>query len=300
MANQSKLRITPSKLIVAAVVILAAAGIYAWWQNSFTNSSQVFNRMLANNLATPSITKKTNEVADGQSLDQTTILVTSPKQYVASQTILSQGTGDQKSVVTTETLAYPTEEFTRYLSIKTTQKSSSGQPFDFSKVLGVWGKTTQQDAQSGGPQTFSQSLLGIVPIGSLTVSQRSQLVSYIKSNNVFGINYNNVKKVWHGNRLVYTYTGSVKPVPYVTMLKVFAHNMGLRQFDSIDPQQYKDSPPIAFTLDVDVISGQMTTLKYTDSNRTDSFSAYGYRPVINSPTNVVPISELQSRLQQIQ
>lgn len=302
MAKLSKSRTTSTKLIVAAVVIFTATSIYAWWQYSYTNPTKVFNRMVANNLATPSVTKSSVEVAGDQSLTQKAIIVTTPKQYVASQSTLIQGEGEQKTEVVTETLAYTNEEFTRYLSITTSQKSISGKPFDFSGVLGLWGVTTQEDADDGGnsPQTFSQAVLGIVPVGGLNAANRKELASYIKSNDVFGIDYSSVKKEWKNNRLVYTYQGSVKPVPYVTMLKTFSHSIGLTQLDSIDPQQYKNSASINFSLDVDVISGQMTNINYSDSERTDEFSAYGYRPVIKTPTNVVPIYELQSRLQQIQ
>lgn len=299
MAKQSKSRITPTNLIVAALVILAGAGVYAWWQFSYTNPTKVFNRMVANNLATPSVTKSSTQATNGQSLEQTAILVTSPKQYVASQSTLTQGEGDQASKIVTETLAFPTEEYTRYLSITTAQKSASGKPYNFDKILNLWGKTTTADAESGGPQTFNQTVLGIVPVGTLSASQRKQLMSYIKKNDVFGIDNGKVTKTWKNNRLVYTYEGSVKPIPYVTMLKGFAHSVGLRQLDGVDPQQYKDSAPIAFTLDVDVISGQMTSVKYTDSERTETYSAYGYRPVVKIPDNSVPITELQNRLQQI-
>lgn len=299
MAKQSKPRITPTNLIVAALVILAGAGMYAWWQFSYTNPEKVFNRMVANNLSTPSVTKSSTQAADGQSLEQTSILVTTPKQYVASQSTLKQGEGDQASEVVTETLAFPSEEFTRYISITTAQKSSSGKPFNFDKVLGTWGRTTPEDVESGGPQTYSQTILGIVPMGTMNAAQRKELVSYIQKNNVFGVDANKATKTWKNNRLVYTYEGSVKPIPYVTMLKVFARNMGMRQLEGINPEQYKNSAPIAFTVDVDVISGQMTAVKYTDSERTEVYSAYGYRPVVNTPKDAIPIGELQDRLQQI-
>ncbi len=299
MAKQSTPRSTTNKLIVAALVILVGTGVYAWWQFSYTNPSKVFNRMVANNLSTPSVTKTSTQTADGQSLEQTSILVTSPKQYVASQSTLTQGEGEQASKVVTETLAFPTEEYTRYLSITTAQKNSSGKPYNFDKILNVWGKTTSADAESGGPQTFNQAVLGIVPVGTMNASQRNELLSYIQKNNVFGVDASKVTKEWKNNRLVYSYAGSVKPIPYVTMLKVFAKSMGLRQLDSVDPQQYKDSAPINFTVNVDVISGQMTSVKYTDSERTENYSAYGYRPVIKTPNNAIPISELQTRLQQI-
>lgn len=300
MAKQSKSRITPINLIVVACIIFAGAGLYAWWQYSYTNPTKVFNRMLANNLATPSVTKTSSQAAQGQSLEQTSILVTTPKQYVASQSTITQGEGSNATKIVTETLAFPTEEYTRYLTINTAQKSSSGKPFNFDKVLNIWGKTTQADAASGNePQTFSQVILGVVPVGHLNPKQRQQLVSYIQKNNVFGIDANKVTKSWQNNRLIYTYQGSVKPVPYVTMLKLFARSMGLVQLDSVNPEQYKDSAPIAFSVTVDVISGQMTSVQYTEAERQDVFSAYGYRPVVNVPKNTVPISELQDRLRQV-
>lgn len=300
MAKLSNSRPTTYKLLVAAFIIFAGAGIFAWWQYSYTNPDKVFNRMIANNLTTPSVTKKTSEKVGDQSLDQTAIIVTSPKQYVASQSTLTQGEGKQKTEVVTETLAFPTEEFTRYLSISTAQKNSAGKPFDFSSVLGVWGATTQDDVQSGGPQTFSQAILGIVPVGGISPASRKALAAYIKNNDVFGIDYSSVKKEWKNNRLVYTYQGDVKPVPYVTMLKQYARGVGLTQLSSIDPQQYKDSDSIRFSVNVDVISGQMTSITYAGDERSNDFTAYGFRPVVKTPTNTVPISELQSRLQQVQ
>lgn len=299
MAKAKKSRISPTKLIVAALVIFAGAGAYAWWQYSYTNPTKVFNRMIANNLATPSVTKKSSQTAGDQSLDQTSIIVTQPKAYVASQSTLSQGSGSDKSEVVTETLAFPTEEYTRWLSITTAQKGSNGKPLDFSKILGVWGYTGPEDAQSGSQaQTFSQSILGVIPIGSMNASQRKALVTYINGNNVFGVNTANVKKEWKDNRLVYTYVGSVKPVPYVTMLKKFSGSLGLHDLDGVEPEQYKDSAPIPFTVTVDVISGQMTKVAYGANEQVDNYSAYGYRPVIKTPTDAVPISQLQMMLQQ--
>jgi hypothetical protein len=299
MATTSKLRITPVKLIVLGGIILILAAIYGWWTMVLTNPDHVFKRMLATNLSTPSVTKVSTQNDGSQTLAEVTQLTTTPVQQTQGSSTLGQ-VNDPSTVVKTESIGSPTEEYVRYTDIKTGQKNSAGKNFDFSSVLGIWGKTTRADVSTGGPQQYTQALLSVVPSANLPAAQRKTLVNQIIDSGVYDYTSSKVKKRYSGGRLVYTYDISVRPVPYVTMLKIFARDMGLRQLEAIDPAQYANSEPLTFSVDVDVWSGELTKVAYGDSNRVDAYAGYGLTSTADVPTNAISIDELQNRLQQLQ
>lgn len=288
----------PKFIFVLGIIILVGA-FGAWWRLVYSNPTRVFDRMLSAHLSTPSITKTISESDDTQKLSQQTQLTISPTARVHSTNVLRQ-VADASTVVTTESIAAPTVDYVRYVDIKTGQKNSAGKPFDFSSVLGKWGKAEQSDAQSGGAQLFNQTALGVVPAADLPQAQREDLMKLIKDTKVYQTDMKKVKRTIQNGRPVYSYDVTVKPVAYVTVLKAFARDIGLKQLESIDASQYAASSDLAFTFDIDVWSGQLNKISYSDSQRSESYSSYGARLQIQLPSTSLTISGLQSRLQQVQ
>lgn len=291
-------KFTPTKILIAAGVIALAISGVSWWKLVYSNPSNVFDRMLANSLATPSVTKVVAQSDDSQKLQQTSQLVTEPSQIVHAKSVLGQTTDADTSIIT-ESIGTPETDFVRYTNIKTSQKSSSGKDFDFSSVIGVWGKSGQ-DSLGNGAQLFNQTVLGVVPVANLPQPQRSALLKQIKNDNVYKQDAKSVKRQLVNGRPMYIYNVSVAPVAYVTMLKNFARDLGLKQLEQVDPAQYKDSQPLQFSFEVDVWSSQLLKVSYSTSDRTESYSAYGARTQISVPTSSIGVDELQSRLQQVQ
>jgi hypothetical protein len=292
-------KITPAKLFAISAIILVFAAAWGWYGLVYSSPSAVFERMLFNNLATTSAYKVIAQKDTDQQLDQKTQLLLTPSQRVYSTVALRQG-ADAGTLVSTESVGTTSADYVRYADIKTTQKTADGKAFDFSSVLGIWGKSDADDTGNGGAQLYNQSVLGVVPIGNLSANQRQKLLNQIKDNKVYSIDYSKVNKSFSAGRLVYSYDITVKPEAYVLMLKAFARDIGLKQLESVDPSQYADAPPLQFSFDVDVLSGQLTKITYKDSERTELFSSYGAIVKIDIPDKTVPVQDLQSRLQQIQ
>jgi hypothetical protein len=210
--------------------------------------------------------------------------------------VLDQG----QAVITTESIGTLQNDFVRYLDIKTDQKNSSGSSFDFSNVLSVWGKSGDNKEAGEEAQLFSQTVLGVVPIANLPLSARQELLRQIQNDKVYTVDYGTVKRAKSNGRPVYTYDVTVEPVAYINMLKTFAHSLGLTQLDQVDSSQYANTPALKFSFEVDVWSAQLTKVTYIESNRTETYSAYGARALVNQPKDTITLEELQTRLQSIQ
>lgn len=284
--------------VLAGVIVFAGAG-YGWWHMVYSSPQNVFNRMLATSLASNSVTKTINQNDGQQILEQTTQFSVAPKQRVHAKNVLKQVV-DRGTVISTESIATSKADYVRYTDIKATQKRDDGKDYDFSSVVGQWGKADDRDPTSGGAQLFVQNLFGVVPLANLPADQRKELVQLIKKENVFGTDFSKTKRNLVNGRPVYSYDISVKPKAYVTMLKLFARDLGMRQLEQVDPDQYEDSEPLNFTFDVDAWSGQLRAIEYKDSVRTERMSAYGAKLQIEPPTSVIPLSELQKKLQRTQ
>ncbi len=285
-------------IVMVGVVVLVASAI-GWWRLVYSSPSNVFDRMLANSLSSPSVTKVVTQADESQNLNQTSALVTEPQQIVLARSVLGQ-TLDPDTTVTTESIGTPTTDFVRYTDIKTSQKNASGKAFDFSSVIGLWGKSDQNDPNGSDAQLFNQTVLGVVPVANVRQPLRAALLEEIKTNSVYKIDTGSVKRQLVNGRPVYTYDVTIVPVAYVTMLKNFARALGITQLEQVDPSQYENSAPLKFILDVDVWSGQLKKVAYGGSERTELYSAYGARSQIDLPATSIGVDELQTRLQQIQ
>src|SRR5690606_1204249 len=134
-----------------------------------------------------------------------------------------------------------------YQEISTEQKNSSGSSFDFSNVLGVWGRTGEGSGTGEQAQLFNQTVLGVVPTANLPLNERQKLIEQIHNENVYTVDYGSVKHTKNGIRPQYTYSVTVAPVAYINMLKNFAASLGLDELEQVDPQQYANTPPLKFS-----------------------------------------------------
>ncbi len=299
MFKTIKLHITTIRSLIFAGIIILIASSVLWFKTVYSSPTNVFNRMITNSLSSQSVSKIAIQKGDSQNLEQASTLVTRPDQRVHSTSILSQGE-NLDTVITTESIASPEYDFVRYNDISTTQKTPSGGVYDFSSILGLWGKSDIASKDGNGAQLYNQTLLGVVPIANLPVAKRKELIKQIKTDTVFKYDSSATKRQITNGRPVYSYEVTVKPESYVSMLKNFSKTVGITQLEQIDPAQYADSVPLKFTFEIDVWSGQLTKIIYENSVRTENLTAYGVWSQIELPATSIGVDELQTRLRQIQ
>jgi hypothetical protein len=145
---------------------------------------------------------------------------------------------------------------------------------------------------------YGQNIFGVIPVGNLPVSARRKLLNEISQNNIYKVDYSKLKREQRAGRPTYIYEVTVEPVVYIKMLKNFARAVGSTQLERVDPNQYKDTPPLKFQLIVDVWSSQLKEVKYEDG-RVEHYDGYGANTLAPEPTNTIPVIELQTRLQSL-
>ena len=283
------------RVIFLAATVIFMGSVWAWWHILYSKPEMVFSGAINNALQTSSFSRTTIEKSDGQGFNQKVDAITEPKQFVGGTNEISQS-GEGGYTVKTDMFGTPKSDFVRYSSIKTDQKSAEGKDPDYSSIIGIWGKSSADDNTTSG-QLYSQTVMGVVPFGNLSLADRRVMIDLINDKKVYKVNYGKVVRSIQSHRPTYTYEVTVSPEAYITMLKKYASIVGLNQLDKIEAATYKDSPPLEFKFTIDVWTRQINKIVYANS-RSDSYGSYGARNLrLNPPTKTITIDELQQKIQ---
>ncbi len=293
----------PTTLIYAAGVLLLLVAGGIWWGKVSTNPSRVFWGTINQSLETTGVAVQATQNSGATTADQT-VQYSLGVNESSAVTTLTQGT----TTVVDETYGTPTADYTRYLDVKTNQKSASGKPLDFSSVTGVWAKSDGSAAAGKRTVILSQAALGTglplggvaVPIADLTPKLRAQLVDQIRSQNVYQVAFDKVQKTHKNGRLQYVYSASVQPILYASMMKSFAKVVGLHDFDQLDPNSFSGQQNLVMQLTVDVRSHHVVNVTALNGQINQTYSAYDVPVAMPKPSKTITASELQSRLTALQ
>lgn len=293
-----KMFLYPRRAAVVGLVVLVLVGSFVWWQFIWQDPHRVFDDMIAGNLQTTSVTRTVTAGNSSQSVDQTVRLEmgsTNATDWLVTAT-------QSGASVTTESIGTPTAGYIRYIDIAGNKQNASKQ-LDFSKVLHIW---AQADGKTDANlrTLFAQSLFDIAsaptpPIGNLPESQRENILAFIRGEQVFTPDYSSVKSETIGGRDVYTYNVSVPLAAYARMMQAYAHDLGMNNLDTLDPEQYVNLQPIKVTMSVDRASHQLVKLAYGNSGYVQTYGDWGQITPIALPTQTITTTELQTRLQSL-
>jgi hypothetical protein len=296
---QTKKQSDASRLLVVCGVIILLTGVWLWWHNIFTNPDQVFWKMMGNNLSTVSVTKHVVEDSEGQKIDQYSQLKFGSQNAARNLVTITQTTDAGKSMVKSESIGTLSNDYSRYITIDSSEKTAAGQPYDFSKVTGVWGKSADNQDSTQTVYFRQAALNSVVPFGWLDPGARSSLLDQMKTKRIYNLSGNTQKKKENG-KLVYVYTVDINAQAYIAMLQEYVNKLGLDVGQALDPSAYEGIAPIRVDFTVDPYSRQLKKIHYEASNRDEEFMSYGLSDPIAIPGQTIPIEELQNKLQNLQ
>lgn len=291
----------PAQLTALGIVIFVLCG-FLWLNYLHKDTTNVFNGMLRGSLSTAGVTKTVSEKSEGSDFSQITQLQLGAENFSRGRTRLTQEVNGQANIVVTETIGTPNADFVRYADIQVPNDPKLQE--QYKKASGIWGKSITTDDGSFKARYFSEALLilGIVPIGNVSASQREGLLTYLKDNKVYTIDpLKPIKKETIDGRQMYVYPVKLKLQAYVTYLQKFAGAIGLGEVPGLDPAAYANAPDTALEMAIDPLSRQLVRVTYSDNpNRKETYSAYGVVTDENLPEQTVSLSELQSKVQLLQ
>ncbi|HJP96359.1 MAG TPA: hypothetical protein VJ843_03210 [Candidatus Saccharimonadales bacterium] len=287
--------------IVGSLLFIFAALL--WWNKASVDPASVFWGTVRNGMTTTGVTLHINEgsssAKDSQAVQYS--LGVSNKVH-STRTVVQNGT-----TVKTESVGDATHTYTRYTGIQTNQKTTAGKKADFSKVLNVWAVPASDTSSA---QLLPQVALGLalplgavpMPIGYITPVQRESIVHDMQTRSLYQVSFANkaVKKETKNGRLLYTYSVTMQPELYVTIMKEFAKNVGMKDLENVDAAQYASTASVTVSLTIDAHAKQLVKVENSSQGYSESYSGYGVPVTTQLPTNALSYTELQKRLQALQ
>ncbi len=285
-------------LVIAGVTILLISGAWLWWNKVYANPHNVFWGMVNNNFATHSVTRHITQGQSNNGLDQWLQLNLNGQNAVYAKTTVQQTTEQGENSVTTESVGLKNADYVRYQDIQTNQKTAEGKDLDLSQIVGVWSGQEISDNQQTG-KFLKESLLGTFPMANLQPAERKTLVKFLMDKGVYDTDFSKALLTKEQGRKAYLYKVKLNPQLYAEALREYARVVGLGDLTELDPANYQQASALQLEITVDVTSRQLIKVNLVDSGRQEYYSGYGINYAISAPKDVVPVEELEKRLQNI-
>ncbi|MGZ6005587.1 MAG: hypothetical protein ACXWLH_05585 [Candidatus Saccharimonadales bacterium] len=288
-----------SRLLILIAGIILVASSWFWWHNVQMSANNVFWGMIDNNLSTSGVTRHIVQSTTDKSLDQYIREQFGALNASESLITLKQTDSSGQSSVQTDTIGTVDNDYSKYISISTPEKSAKGQPIETSNVVGIWGKSADtQQGQKSVAKYFQQSILTIIPFGNFNQEQRQNLIDQMHSHNIYDFSVANAKSQKMNGRAVFVYQVDIAPASYVQLMQQYVKYLGLGDI-GLDPSTYAGSPALKAEITVDKLSRQLVKISYPGSGQSETLVDQNLDQPIVLPTKTIPISELQAKIQKI-
>lgn len=300
MSLKEKLqKIKPAWWFVLVGLLLLVAAAAVWWCKLSLDPERVFWATVEQNMQTTGVTVQYTEAANNSSLEQITQFSLGAVNVAHSRTIIRDG----GNVVATEVLGTPDADYTRYTAVESERRDESGQPLDFSQVLNTWAKT---DAVASG-ELLGQALLGLaapiggnpMPIGNLNPEARASILSYLRDQHVYDVDFSKAQKTKKDGRTYLTYDVKIQAIAYVSLMKRFAEAVGMHQLDGLDPNNFQGQPAAEVKITIDARAKHIVSVEIAGSNFSQTFHSYDIPVATPVPDYSIPMSELQRRIDEL-
>jgi hypothetical protein len=285
-------------ITIAVIIVVLIVG-FVWWNFIWQSPQHIFSDMLTNSLDTNSVTKQLIASTNSQSINQIVRLEMGSTNAAEWLVTVSQS----NTSVTSDSIGTPTTGYIRYTSIAI-HPSTVSKAAEFKSLVNVWGKDDGKTDVSLGT-LFNKTLLDILnaplpPIGNITGSERQSLVSYDLNQNVFTVNYAQVKSANFEGQNVYIYPVAVHLGPYVRMMQSFAHSLGITDLESYNPDQFSTLAPVELNISVNKLSHEMVEVSYPANGFIQTYSDWGLLKSVPIPSKTIPTTILEARIQSLQ
>lgn len=276
-------------VIVGLIILLSST--WAWYSFVYTSAERVFWGMMDSSLQTRGVTRYIKQSSEAGSTEQYLQLELGANNVAKSLTTIEQKNAEGGLTrVVTESIGTSDANYSRYNEISTPEQ------VDFGATLDTWGRedaTSQSETQS----ILSEAVFGVVPFARLGANQRSEIMQFVRDNNIYKTDFGTAQKTTVDGKTAYSYKVEIDTVKYIELLKLVDKMMGLNQLQLIDPNSYANSPTIPLEISVGVDSRQLLRTRYDAIEREEHFNGYGVQPGFEVPQNVVSRQELETQLQ---
>lgn len=281
--------------LVIAVSGLVVALFSYWFIAVHSSPRQVFSDMLDNSLSLHAFTREVKQGEEGNMITKLLQVQLGAEEVAKSKTTILTTTEDMSTKIETEAVGTKEGTFVRYNIIDIKSEEMAQRQFD--EVINVWGEEDEEGS------LLTEGLFGPILFGRLVPSQRNELISYMKENEVYRANLDDVASKNVDGRRVFEYKVQVQPSAYIGMLQKYNEILGGGYIEQLEPAQFESSPPIEFTLQIDRRSRLVyQIIRGSEQNQQiEKIIGYGVKSPITQPdaSEIISRSELEERVQSI-
>jgi hypothetical protein len=283
-----------TKVFFILSLIFALVGSYFWYTRMFLNNDRVFWKAIENSMATSSVTRTLVSGGSGNQVTQNQQFFFSPQMVSLSKVQFKQDSATIKTSVTTEGVAYPDSQYSRYTSFSTNQKKSDGSSPSLDTILGQWEETnypaeTKDDAR----QNYVSELVTLAIFGNYDAQFRKDTLHSLKESHVYSITNvskaNDVDSSAKSSEIYYSL--SIKLKPFARELQNAFKQAGYGEFSALNEQNFKEDAKINAVFIIDRNSLSIRKIQF--SNRNEAYQAYGLQKTVNRPVSTFTAGELE-------
>jgi hypothetical protein len=271
-----------------AVLTIAAAlvGYNSFFRDKVSSDpKELFHQALISNLSENGITCTVTQTESGTKQQLIVQLDIASKRNAHSA--LSVDTSDTS--VQTEEIVVQSGNYLRYTGFKTTATGQGADAPDYTPIVNQWIKADR----SKPSQLYEQTALGgcVVPLAKLPTLSQSSLSRQIESDTVFVTNFASTEQADLQGQRVRRYSVQIMPEPYAAYMREVATAAGLQSLQKVDAAEFANKTPREAIFSVNITSGRLVDIEFTDQTRTVRFSDFGKIPELKVPSKVLTNAE---------
>lgn len=279
--------------VVAIGVLVLLGGVWAWYQYLHRGAYNVFWGTVDTNLNLFGVTRTTTQENGEAKFQQRMQISLGANDVARGVTAITQPSANGTTVVVTETIGTPTNNYVRYTSIQSPTKVNTD------SILNKWSRDLLVVGNNQNRSILTDNLLSALPIADLSQPQRQEIVQMMKDMGVYTVDYKGAKVVERDGKQGYEYSVRIDFQKYMAVAQRIDEMMGIGQLKDLDLQSYASAQPQDVTLVMSIDGRQLLEISYDDSTLKESFSSYGARLPVELPQTDTPRSELEEKIQRL-
>ncbi len=278
-------------------IVVGLAGGYLWYSRMYMTNERRFWLAVENSMATQSVTRSITSGGTGNQVVQDQQFFFSPQMASRSHVMFSQKGATVDTLVETEGISFPGEQYSRYTAFETNQKKEDGSSPTLDGVLDKWGSSiATEDEQETARQNYISDIITLAVFGNYDAKFRRDVVQQLQSNNSYRLNIEGIQEDVIDGKKVIIYPVSVGLQSFVTQLQRAFVKAGYGEFPPLNPENYREDARLNAQFTVDPKNNSIVGINFGE--RQEFYKGYGIFINVEPPKVDFSNDELEAIVQE--
>lgn len=280
-----------TKYFMILGVIIGFVAFYFWYSQLYMTTERRFWLAIDNSMSTKSVVRTLLQGGSGNEVVQDFRFHFTPQRVVENQVSYSEKSATVNTLVETEGIVYPSEQYLRYTAFVDERDSGSA---SLDGLIGDWAVQIASDDEEARLNYLSEQVT-LVIFGNYGSEARREMLDSLKSQNVYGTQLNDALEDTVDGEDVFVYSASVNLKAYAQVLSDAFTRSGFGEFPPLNPDNYREGAGVNSTIVVRKRDNIIIGINF--GGREEVYSNYGVIKQIEKPQAEMSVEELQQQVQ---